>query len=243
MPVLPDPEEADASERRIDRAYYEESGYFDEGGAHLRDPDSTFHRYRKEKVLELCGPVEGQRIVDLGCGWGTISFALAETAREVVGVDFAEAAIRICRARLKREPMVGLRFTRADARDTGLPGGQWDLVVAADLVEHLYPEDTLAVYREARRLLRPGGRLVVWTPNPEHLLERLRRWGVLRADPSHVDYKSLDRVVRELEAEGFDIEVAYHAESHLPIVRRVERWTLRWISIFRRRVGIRGKRS
>ena len=39
------------------------------------DPKSPFQRYRRREVLALCGDFEGVRAVDLGCGWGTISFA------------------------------------------------------------------------------------------------------------------------------------------------------------------------
>jgi 2-polyprenyl-3-methyl-5-hydroxy-6-metoxy-1,4-benzoquinol methylase len=232
------PEPRDPSSRE----YYEETGYFEGGGEHLTDPDSPFHRYRTRMVLELCGPLRGLRIVDLGCGWGTISFALASEAASVVGVDFAQAAVDICRARFRREPVGDLTFLRADARDTGLPGGEWDLVVCADLVEHLLPDDTLDVYREALRLLRPGGGLVIWTPNPGHLLERLRAWRILRPDPTHVDYKTLGRVVAELQEAGFEVERAVHRESHLPVLSTVERLLMSLVPILRRRVGVRARK-
>lgn len=225
------------------REYYEESGYFLGGGAHLTNPESRFHRYRVRKVRELCGPLEGLRVVDLGCGWGTVSFALAREAGAVVGVDFARAAVEICQGRLGAEPRENLSFIRADARETGLPGGEWDLVVAADLVEHLPPEHTRAVYREARRLLRPEGRLVIWTPNPGHFLERLRAWGLLRPDPTHVDYKTLGRVTSELEEEGFAVEEAVHRESHLPVLGALERLLMAWLPPLRRRVGVRARKS
>lgn len=226
----------------IDRAYYDGSGYFETGADHLLDPESPFQRYRVREVLRLCGDVAGCRVVDLGCGWGTISFALAGAAEEVVGVDFAATSLRICEARLGREPHSNLRFVQADARSTGLAAGTWDMVVAADLVEHLYPEDTLSVYREARRLLKPGGRFVVWTPCPTHILERLRRWRILPGDPTHVDYKTRARVVSELEVSGFQIERALWVPSHLPVVRVIERLGQRWIRWLRRRVAVVARR-
>ena len=225
------------------REYYERSDYFQGGGSHLLDPESRFHRYRTRMVRGLCGRLEGVRAVDLGCGWGTIAFALAREAREVVGVDFAQAAVDICRERLAKEPGENLRFVRADARSTGLPGGEWDLVVAADLVEHLPADVTLEVYGEAHRLLRPGGQLVIWTPDPGHFTERLRAWGVLRPDPTHVDYKTLDRVVRELEGQGFVVEEAGHRESHLPVLGLVERLTLGWLPLMRRRIAVRARKE
>ncbi len=223
---------------------YDRTGYFTRGGSHLLDPESPFHRYRTRNVLGLTGPVAGLRVVDLGCGWGTLSFALADAgASRVVGVDFSSEALRLCSARARSRPRAQLAFVRADAARTGLVGGAWDLVVAADLVEHLDPDTTRAVLREACRLLRPGsGRLVIWAPSPEHFLERLRSRGLLRPDPTHVDYKTLDRVVREVGEAGLEVEVARHVESHLPGLRILERATMRFVPIFRRRVAVVARR-
>ena len=230
--------ENDAPSSPIDETYYDASRYIEGGGSHLLDPTSRFQRYRIREVLRLSGPLKGLRAVDLGCGWGTISFALAESAESVVGIDFAEGSLRFCESRPGRERFSNLSFRRADARRTDLPPGEWDLVVAADLVEHLYPKDTLEVYREALRLLRVGGRFVVWTPSPTHVLERLRRWRILRPDPTHVDYKTLSRVRAELEACGFRVVLAEHVPSHLPLLSAVERVGQRWIHWLRRRVAV-----
>ena len=222
----------------IDRRYYETSGYFGSGGGHLQDPESRFHRYRVREVLNLCGNPSGTRAVDLGCGWGTIAIALSGRADFTVGVDFARASLKVCASRHDLDEHPNLAFIQADARLTGLKGGAWDLVVAADLVEHLYPHDTEALYREAWRLLRPNGRFVVWTPSPTHLLERLRRLGILTPDPTHVDYKTLRQVRTDLARFGFRIVEARHVPSHLPGLRTVERIGQWWIRSLRRRVAV-----
>jgi 2-polyprenyl-3-methyl-5-hydroxy-6-metoxy-1,4-benzoquinol methylase len=231
-------QEEEKPSARIDQSYYETSGYFEKGGRHLVDPDSSFQRYRIREVLKLCGDVSGNRAVDLGCGWGTVSFALAENAEAVVGVDFAEASLRLCRSRLDSGRYPNLSFIQADASRTGLPGSLWDLVVAADLIEHLYPTKTLEVYREANRLLRPGGCLVIWTPAPTHILEWLRRRGVLRADPSHVDYKTLPRIHADIEECGLRVIRAGYAASHLPILSIIERVGQRWVGWLQRRIAV-----
>ena len=222
----------------IDRSYYETSGYFGGGGGHLQDPESRFHRYRVREVLNLCGNPSGLRAVDLGCGWGTISLALSGRADFIVGVDFARASLKVCASRHDPDEHPNLAFVQADARLTGLRGGAWDLVVAADLVEHLYPQDTEAVYREVWRLLRPNGRFVVWTPSPTHLVERLRRLGILTPDPTHVDYKTLGRLRTDLARFGFRIVDARHVPSHHPGLRTVERIGQRWIPSLRRRIAV-----
>jgi 2-polyprenyl-3-methyl-5-hydroxy-6-metoxy-1,4-benzoquinol methylase len=124
------------TEERIGKEYYDSTAYFDDP-AHLMDPHSPFQRYRVAKVLQIHRPQPDDRVVDLGCGWGTFSFELAKCAAEVVGVDFSEKSIELCNRRLTGEPMYNLRFLCADAGQTGLEGEAWDLVIAADLFEHL----------------------------------------------------------------------------------------------------------
>ena len=83
----------------------------------------------------------------------------------------------------------------ADARSTGLEPGSFDVVVAADLFEHLYPEDSAAVVTEAFRVLAPGGRFAIWTPSRSHVFEILKNHDILlKRDVSHVDYKSMKRL-------------------------------------------------
>lgn len=226
---------------RIGREWYDSTEYFE--AEHITDFRSPFQRYRVEKVLELYRPGPGERVVDVGCGWGTFSFALADTAAEVVGVDFSEKSIAFCNRRLESEPKRNLSFHCADGGDTGLEGGAWHLVLAADLFEHLYPDDSVRVAHEAFRLLRPGGRFAVWTPHRGHILEVLKNRDILlERDVSHVDYKSMERMTGLLREAGFDVERAYYAESHVPGLRSLERLGQRWIPLLRRRIAVLGRK-
>ena len=228
---------------RIDRDYYDRSDYFEERAAHLRDMESPFQRYRVRKVLEIYEPGPEERVLDMGCGWGTFGFALAPGVREVVGVDFSERSIRLCRERLEREPHPNLTFLQADAGDTGLEAGSFDVVLAADLFEHLYPDDSVRVVREAYRVLARGGRFVLWTPHRGHLLEILKNRNILlKADPTHVDYKSMEGLREMLEAAGFVTEKAYYAESHLPVLRALERTFQAAVPFLRRRIAVLGRK-
>lgn len=230
------------TEPRIGKEYYDSSAYFDDPD-HLTDYDSPFQRYRIAKVLELYRPGAGERVVDVGCGWGTFSFALADLAAEVVGVDFSEKSVRLCDRRLGEEPRPNLRFVCADGGDTGLEEGAWDLILAADLFEHLYPEDSVRVVEEAFRLLRPGGRFSVWTPHRGHILEILKNHDILlKRDVSHVDYKSMARMTGMMRDAGFEIERAYYAESHVPGLRVAERLFQGFVPFLRRRVAVLGRR-
>lgn len=227
---------------RVGRSYYDESEYF-AGAAHLRDFDSPFQRYRTRMLLELHTPRPTDDVLDLGCGWGTISYAMAPKARSVVGLDFSQRAVEECDARLAQSGLGNLEFRIGDARDTGLPAGSFDVVVAADLFEHLYPDDSEAVAAEAFRVLRAGGLLAAWTPCRSHFLEALKNNDVLlKRDPSHVDYKSMDDMHRLLAGAGFAVERAYFAESHLPGLRLLERLGQRFVPLLRRRIAALGRK-
>lgn len=230
------------SEPRIGREHYDSSEYFEgRGSGHLTDLDSPFQRYRVAKVTAIRPPRSTDRVVDLGCGWGTFGFALADRVAEVVGVDFSERSIEICNRLLGERPTDNLRFVQADAGDTGLEGDAYDLVLAADLFEHLYPDDSRRVATEAFRLLRPGGHFATWTPHRGHVLEALKnRDVILKRDITHVDYKSMSRMKLLLSEAGFTIERAYYAESHVPGLRVVERLLHSLVPFLRRRIAVLG---
>lgn len=231
----------DSAPGRIGRDFYDSSDYFQ--SADLVDHDSAFQRYRVAKVLAIHEPRPGDRVVDLGCGWGTFDFALADRVGEIVGVDFSERSVALCRQQLEAHPRTNVRFLCADAGDTGLDGSSFDVALAADLFEHLYPDDSERVAREAFRLLKPGGRFVTWTPHRGHILEVLKnRDIILQRDVSHVDYKSMATMQRLLTEAGFRIERAYYAESHLPMLRTVERLTQSFVPLLRRRIAVLGRK-
>lgn len=227
------------SDERIGKEYYDRGEYFEEGTGHLTDLDSPFQRYRVQKVMEIYEPGPEERILDLGCGWGTFGFALAHRVESVVGVDFSERSIELCERRRERADLGNVRFVCADAGDTGLEGEGFDVVVAADLFEHLYPDDSRRVTNEAHRVLKRGGRFVVWTPHRGHFIEILKnRTPLLKADPTHVDYKSMERLKAMVSDAGFVLEKAYYAESHLPGLRAVERTLLPLFPLLRRRIAL-----
>lgn len=231
-----------AGDRRVGRSYYDETAYFD-AAEHLRDFESRFQRYRVAKVTDLYPGRPTDRVLDMGCGWGTISYALAPRVREVVGVDFSERAVAGCNARVPVHGVDNVVFQVADARATGLEAGSFEAVVAADLFEHLYPDDSEAVAAEALRVLAPGGVFAVWTPCRSHVLEVLKNNDIiLKRDVSHVDYKSMARMRALMTGAGFRIERAYYAESHLPGLRALERTLQRWVPLLRRRIAVLGRK-
>ncbi|RMG20762.1 MAG: methyltransferase domain-containing protein [Deltaproteobacteria bacterium] len=151
--------------------------------------DHTLWREQVARVLDHA-PAGVRAVLDLGCGPGVSTFVLAERlpdAAEVVGIDFSGEMIRRARRHhLRRHAELRhLRFLEADVTDLPFDAGRFDLAVGHSFL-YLLPEKERAL-REIRRVLRPGGHLVLMEPNAEGSLLRAalalpaRRERLLRA--------------------------------------------------------------
>ena len=169
------------------------------GYEHKEDVDSSHVR-----LVEWASTLPPGRVLDLGCGDGVLAERLRSFGHEVTGVDlqpWGDVKERVD------------RFVQADL-DQGLPSsvdGPFDLVLAADVLEHVRrPAELL---EDLRRVVPPTGHVVVSVPNFGHWYPRLRvllgrfdydRRGIL--DQDHVRFFTRRSVERLLQGAGFRIE-------------------------------------
>jgi SAM-dependent methyltransferase len=226
-----------------DVADHYDDAYFADLAGRYRNRN-RFARRRIANVFSLLPEPSGRTLVDLGCGMGTFTIEAASRGARAVGVDPAPAAVRAAAAVAEAEAMRGAegargaRFLRADAALLPLRSGSADLVLAADLTEHLDDVTLGRIIREAARVLRADGRLVLYTPDRQHIFERLRDRGIMKQDPSHIGVRSAAELAQAVESAGFTVERLEWLPSHLPVLEVAERGLARWVPLLRRRIGL-----
>jgi SAM-dependent methyltransferase len=192
---------------------------------------------RLAAVADLVDPHPGDRILDLGCAAGAVTHFVSTFGAEPVGVDSSPEAIEAA-TRLFPE----LDFRLADVTELPFEDTSFDKAVAADLAEHLADADLDRMLAETARVLLPGGTVSVYTPNSEHLIERLKSRNLILAEnPTHIGLRPAGALEDAFARAGFVVEISAWRRSHLRVLRSVERLAGPRLSLFRYRLCLRGR--
>jgi len=169
-------------------------GYYDRA-ARADGIQAAWHRLKFERVRRLMGAY--RRHLDIACGPGTFLGTLGDTIADgrSIGVDLEAGQLAYARSRYGSLPAIdGFVAARADA----LPFADrsFELVTCIELIEHIPIDSAHRLLREIARIMVPGGRLILTTPNyrsPWRLLEPLVSW------IGEVDYREehITRYTRE----------------------------------------------
>jgi SAM-dependent methyltransferase len=192
---------------RTIRDYYED--LWERLPAELEPP--AFER----RLAFLRGEVRaGDRALDIGCGTGEFTAALAQAGARPVGAEVAGAALDRARA---RHPELDFRLVPIEG-PLPFEDNAFDLVWASEVIEHV--TDTARWLSEVRRLLAPGGRLLVTTPSHGRLrvaLGGVERFSEPLGDHLHLyTRRSLESLLHEF---GFS-EVRVRAVDGPPLLKR-----------------------
>lgn len=139
--------------------------------------------------------VEGGFLIDVGCGNGEKLFRLKQLGWEVLGIETDSCAAEQARGRM-------IRVESRPLEKAGLPDNCADVIIMNHVVEHLY--DPVSTLRECRRLLKNGGRLVIFVPNALSLgHEKFGRSWLALDPPRHLSVFSPATIKSLLSAAGF----------------------------------------
>lgn len=132
------------------------------------------------------------RLLDVGCGMGEFAAGMATLGWSATGIDFDEAALKVA----AQQP--GIEVATGSILDQRYPAASFDAITMSNVIEHI--PDPVATFAECFRVLRPGGRLIMITPNIESLGHRAfgRDWRGLET-PRHLflwTERALSRLAR-----------------------------------------------
>ena len=142
--------------------------------AYFRDPEGGLEQAQLDKMDLVCRKLRlqrGERVLDIGCGWGSLArHAAAEYGAEVLGVTLAEEQAAWAQERVAAEGLADrCRIELRDYRD--LVGEQpFDKIAAIGIIEHIGRENYPAYFNLVHGLLRPGGLFL------NHGITRTRHW-------------------------------------------------------------------
>ena len=118
------------------------------------------HAVMYRLVVDALAPRNHERILDIGCGTGLLTSRIAAgiVSGEVVGIDASEPMLAVAR---RKRPSPLIRYQLAAAEALPFPDGYFDAAVSSLFFHHVTGDLKLCAAREAARVIRPGGRLVV----------------------------------------------------------------------------------
>jgi 2-polyprenyl-3-methyl-5-hydroxy-6-metoxy-1,4-benzoquinol methylase len=170
-------------------------------------------------ILKVLARIGARKVLDIGAGNGSLCAALAAAGFTSVGVEFDSQGVAIARSAYP-----GIHFYQAGVQDDPVPiaaaEGLFDAVVSTEVIEHLFSPHLLPSF--ARRLLVPGGYLIVTTPYHGYLknlaLALANKWDDHHTalwHGGHIKFWSRQTLSELLTQQGFAIE-SFHGTGRLP---------------------------
>ncbi|HEX8066388.1 MAG TPA: cyclopropane-fatty-acyl-phospholipid synthase family protein [Thermoleophilaceae bacterium] len=193
--------------------------------AYFEHEDEPLDSAQERKLDVVCRKLalrEGDRLLDVGCGWGSLAIhAAARYGTQVVGVTISPAQAELARERVREAGLADLIEIRlADYRDTA--DGPYDKVASVGMVEHVGTAHLPAYFARLRSLLRPGGLLLNHGIVRPLAQPRDDRTFAARFVFPDGELPTLSTVLGEMERAGFEPRDTESLREHYALTLR--RW-------------------
>jgi len=158
-----------------------------------------------EKIRAATGPTRTMRILDLGCGPGIVSAALAPYAKEIVAFDLTPEMLEKARQRCQAAGLSNVRFELGPAENLPFPDGSFDAVVTRLTIHH-FP-DPRQVLEEIVRATRSAGKVIVADVVSAEDADEAALHNALEIlrDPSHLQMLSASGILGLITAAGLRV--------------------------------------
>lgn len=151
------------------------------------DPTAIELEYkRRHKLMALAGITKGDKLLEIGCGAGQF-IATCSEQYNWYGVDVSPAGIELARKRMPEFATERLTASRIEEFEPSIENSKFDGVLIFDTIEHVY--DPKVVLEKAAEWLKPGGHLILSTPDIGAPMARLtgKRWPFM-TPPEHLSF-------------------------------------------------------
>ncbi len=131
-------------------------------------------------LLQHMGDPTGKRIIEVGCGSGFMSLALARRGAQCAVLDISPEALGVARRAFEQAGMPPPECFLTNALDSGIPSHSFDVAWNAGVIEHFSDADKERLVREMIRITKPGGLVIILVPNawciPFQLAQACMKW-------------------------------------------------------------------
>ena len=164
----------------------------------------------QDKLLELAKVQPGEKLIDIACGTGLVSFPAVEKLGPngfVLATDISDAMVNICTETAKERNLTNIQFKRMDAEQLDVPDEEYDVALCA--LGLMYVPDPIKALKEMHRVLKPGGRAVaaVWGQRDHcgwaEIFEIVDRRVATEVCPMFFNLGNRDVLKRSFEMAGF----------------------------------------
>lgn len=190
---------------------------------------------RVERLIPFLHLKGNEELADFACGNAMLLPLVHDRVAHYYGIDFSEDFIEAARQRATRHAIGNCSFFCEDiVKFCDVHHDYFDIAAAFDFSEHIDDDDFLKIFGAIRHSLKPGGRLVLHTPNLEFFVEQLKEKGIMKQFPEHIAVRSPRENIALLERSGFastnmKVNGIAHYEStrllhplrHLPIIGKM----------------------
>jgi len=145
-------------------------------------------------------------VCEIGCAAGDFLAVISPVIRYGIGLDVSEPAIRAANKLKSKHGLANIEFEEVSASDFALRDGnasRFDYVLLLDVTEHIDDVTVAEVLQAAKRLIKPGGLLVIHTPNLTYWLEQLKDKGIIKQLRGHIAVRNEQQYRALIDEAGF----------------------------------------
>jgi 2-polyprenyl-3-methyl-5-hydroxy-6-metoxy-1,4-benzoquinol methylase len=160
---------------------------------------ANWHRNKMFVAEGLSRFNKNMSVLDLGTGSGNFELLFSKKVKSITGIDYNDEAVNFLISEVKARGIKNVNAIVSDIRDLKLPKGKkkFDLITLIDVIEHFHFRDLEIIFKNFKKYLKPGGKVLMITPNYKSswpIIERL--FDLFGLAPKFREHQHLSRLYR-----------------------------------------------